>query len=62
MAQGLEEIKLLKDYLNSLINNDVFQTKFTEENSPDKSMWMNEARAYLVHCINKINKVLEIKA
>jgi len=62
MAQGLEEIKLLKDYLNSLINNDVFQTKFTETNSPDKSMWLNEARSYLVKCIGKLNKVLEIKA
>ena len=61
MKEELKEIKNFKYNINVLLNDPVFQTKFTEENSPDKSMWMNEARAYLVYCINKINKVLETK-
>ena len=57
----MKEIEKLKADIESIVNDEVFKAKFTGLNSSDQAMWMNEARAYLIKCVDKIDKVLEVE-
>ena len=61
MEGVLTKIEMFQEHIKRAIKDDVFQSKFTGPNSPDKAMWMNEARAYLVKCVGKLEKVLEVE-
>lgn len=57
----MKDIEKLKADIESIVNAAVFKAKFTGLNSSEQAMWMNEARAYLVKCIDKLDKVLEVE-
>lgn len=61
MEVVVREIELLKGHIECTMNDPSFQSKFTGPNAPDKAMWMNEARAYLIKCVGKFEKVLEVE-
>lgn len=61
MEVVLREIELIKRHIECAMNDPAFQSKFTGPHAPDKAMWMNEARAYLVKCVGKLEKVLEVE-
>ena len=56
----LKKIEKLKADITAIVIDDIFKAKFTGMNSSDQAMWMNEARAYLIKCLGKLNKVLEV--
>ena len=57
----LKKIEKLKADIESIVNDEIFKVKFTGLNSSDQAMWMNEAKGYLIKCVGKLNKVLEVE-
>lgn len=57
----MTEIEMLREHILCTIKTSTFSVKFTGPNAPDKAMWMNEAREYLVKCAGKLDKVIEVE-